>query len=270
MALSTGSTKLIAWDTSTKSGAISAIEVGEGGTPIRLVAEFSLNVEVTHSERLLWAIHQILESARWTLSDVSFFGVGIGPGSFTGLRVGITTARTLAHALKKPLVGVSSLAALIRPIALNFSSHETAKTPIVIAATDACKGELFVLAGNSKSVLECVSRDSLWNPEVFERVARPEDLISDLKQMIQTSSWVVVGEGRQRYLEFWSSLPQEQERTVELPFANQIQGRYLGLLAWESFRGGFAQKPLQVHPRYLRAPDAELKLKARIHEQSKA
>src|SRR6516164_2694849 len=100
--------KLLAWDTSSKAGTIVALQT----TPsLRLITELSLHVDLTHSERLLWGIHQVLQAARWEMNEVEGCGVGVGPGSFTGLRVGLTTARTLAHTLKKPLVGVSSLAA---------------------------------------------------------------------------------------------------------------------------------------------------------------
>lgn len=267
--------KLLAWDTSSKFGALAALEwdgSSKDSSP-RLVAEWTSSVEAAHSERLLWAIHQLLGSARWKLEDVDVFAVGTGPGSFTGLRIGVTTARTLAHTLGKPLIGVSSLAALARPVSLWLADH----TPraIVVAATDACKGELFSLWGTARSVLDCVVMadgdvPGLWKRGVEEQVLAPDQLMRSIQRKLtqlkgeakKEVTWTVVGEGRRRYLDAWNFLPVKKELRPAVPFSDHVQGRYLALLAWEAYQAGLARHPLGVHPRYLRASDAELKLKA--------
>jgi tRNA threonylcarbamoyladenosine biosynthesis protein TsaB len=266
--------KLLAWDTSSKSGAIAALEwdprEGKGRDGLKLVSEWSLNVDATHSERLLWAIHQVLESARWKIEDVDYFGVGIGPGSFTGLRIGITTARTLAHSLGKPLIPISSLAALVRPVASAYTTHRE-EAVVVIGATDAAKGELFALFGNSKSIADCVCRSQgdlpgYWKRGVEEEVLAPDELIRKVKKKLSgpgaKHQWTVVGEARVRYPELWKELPAARRMELSAPFPDQIQGRWVALLAWEGLQAGLAMNPLDVHPAYLRASDAEVKLKA--------
>ncbi len=277
--------RLIAWDTSAKCGSIVAVEgslLAPNPPALRLVAELSFQVNMSHSEGLLWGIHQVLTGSGWSLDDLHGIGVGSGPGSFTGVRIGLTTARTLAHALNKPLIGVSSLAVLARPAALHFAKTGPAdpvqklENPVcVVAATDACKGELFALFGEANAVSRC-SVDfmrnegqaeglSLWNTTVFEKVLSPMSLVEAIQAILlknRKSRWVVVGEGRQRYLEDWKKLPEDREWKCPSIFPDQVQGRYLGQLVWEAYLGHAGGKALEVYPRYLRASDAEIQLKA--------
>ena len=258
--------RLLAWDTSSKTGAIVALEwdAAAGGgdsswNDVRLVTELTLNVDSSsHSDRLLWGIHQSLEAARWRLEEVDVFAVGIGPGSFTGLRIGVTTARTMAHTLQKPLVGVSSLAALARPVAMNLSQGP--EPVLVIAATDACKGELFALWGDAKAIAKSNDPDH-WPRGVYEGVWTPPELMQKLNRRLHPegsarkskSRWVVVGEGRERYQDAWAQLPARQRLEAPGIFEDKIQGRYLGMLAWERVKQGLCEKALEVKPRYLGA-----------------
>ncbi len=280
--------RLIAWDTSSKVGALVAIEWDEvsgthaakpaDGHPFRLVSEWTLNVNTAqHSERLLWGVHQMLEACAWKLSDVDFFGVGVGPGSFTGLRIGITTARTLAQTLDKPLVGVSSLAALARPVALHFA--ERSERVIVIASSDAAKGELFALVGSARSAVDCVAMadqdfPGLWKRGVEEAVLVPEEIVRQVKKKLgegsskEKSLYVRIGEGKRRYGDVWKTLPKAKETECNLPFADQVQGRYLGQLCFEAVQAGLARPALRVAPRYLRVADAEKNLRAGLLKPS--
>lgn len=268
--------RLIAWDTSSKTGAIAALEwePARDAKP-RLVAEWSLSVEAAHSDRLLWAIHQVLEAARWTLEDIDVYGVGVGPGSFTGVRIGVTTARTLSLATGKPLIGVSSLAALARPYAQAYAgAPASAGKVLLIAATDACKGELFVLKGHARAILDCVahadaSNGELWKRGVEEDLFKPPQLVAALKKKLadrSTQGWLVIGEARDRYPEIWAELPTKdggwRDLAPALPYGDTVQGRSVALLAWEGFQAGLGRPGIEVHPRYLRAADAEIKLKA--------
>lgn len=269
--------KLLVWDTSSKVGALAALEWDErtksGWGGVRLVSEWTLNVDSQHSERLLWGVHELLEASRWKLADIDLFGVGVGPGSFTGLRIGVTTARTLAHSMKKPLIPVSSLAALSRPAAQWFSSASKKRT-ILISATDAAKGDFFALWGSAKSILDCSTRaegdfPGFWKRGVEEDVFSPEELLKAVRKKLtervvgstQSSQWAVLGEAAKRYPDLWSGLPQAKRVDIPSIFSEHVQGRFVGQLAWESFQAGLVRDPLTIHPRYLRASEAELKLK---------
>lgn len=78
----------------------------------RLLAELTIQIKKTHSEKLMPNIEELLAAAGTGREDLEAIAVSIGPGSFTGLRIGLATAKALAYALNIPLVGVSTLAAL--------------------------------------------------------------------------------------------------------------------------------------------------------------
>lgn len=98
--------RLLVFDTATSS---LAVAVTEGG---RVLAERNIHAERNHSAYLVTAIGDCLEAAGLAKQDLDGIAVGIGPGSYTGIRIAVTTAKTLAWSLRLPVYGVSSLAAL--------------------------------------------------------------------------------------------------------------------------------------------------------------
>jgi tRNA threonylcarbamoyladenosine biosynthesis protein TsaB len=95
--------KYLTIDTTTK---VTALGLGEDG---QLIAEGFLHTTKTHSERLIPMLDQLLGAAAWKLQDLDFVGVVRGPGSFTGIRIGIASAQGLTEVLQLPLIGVLSL-----------------------------------------------------------------------------------------------------------------------------------------------------------------
>jgi len=244
--------RILAWDTSSKTGAVVAFELD--GTRLEIKSEWTLNVEAVHSEQLLWAIDQILKSVRWSINEIDAFGVGTGPGSFTGLRIGLTTARTMADRLEKPLVGVSSLAGLLWGATRIFSATHPSANPLIIAATDAAKGEVFA----------SMARPSDWGAEPLEEAAvSPEVLVSKIEKALLDDSdlqYLTVGSGTLIYPEEWERLPQDRRIQADLPMMHAVQGRYLAERVTQKYLSEGGESALEVKPRYLRASAAELKL----------
>ena len=98
--------KILAVDTSSNV-ASAAIVDGE-----KLVCESILNNKLTHSQTLMPMIDEVFKKSELHPDDIDLFAVSNGPGSFTGLRIGVTTIKGLAHACKKPVCGVNTLEAL--------------------------------------------------------------------------------------------------------------------------------------------------------------
>lgn len=82
----------------------------------KVLGEYTLNVERNHSIRLMPAVRSLMKDVQLRPQDINLFVVARGPGSYTGVRIGVTTAKSLAWSLTKPLVGVSSLLGLAQQI----------------------------------------------------------------------------------------------------------------------------------------------------------
>ena len=98
--------RLLALETATLAGGAALLDDG------RLVGESRLNIALTHSERLMAVVDRLLQDCAWDVADLDALAVSIGPGSFTGLRVGAATAKGLALALEIPVAPVPTLDAL--------------------------------------------------------------------------------------------------------------------------------------------------------------
>src|SRR4030066_909454 len=99
--------KILAIETSTMLGGIAIVYDLSG-----LIAEVRVNVKSTHSERLVTATDYVLKQAGLKVSDIDVFAIAIGPGSFTGLRIGLSTVKGFSYATGKPIVSVPTLEAL--------------------------------------------------------------------------------------------------------------------------------------------------------------
>lgn len=135
-------TRVLAVET---SGSTFSIALAEGE---KLLAEIFWHSGLSHSERLVPAVEWMLREAGWSYGDLGKVAVSTGPGSFTGIRVGLTFARTLAQARKLPLVGMTSLEVLAAGI--------PGTDLRVVPAIDALRDEVFVFGGNGEVELRSV------------------------------------------------------------------------------------------------------------------
>ncbi|HEX5101749.1 MAG TPA: tRNA (adenosine(37)-N6)-threonylcarbamoyltransferase complex dimerization subunit type 1 TsaB [Polyangiaceae bacterium] len=123
--------RVLGIETSTRRGSVAALE-GE-----KTLGTLAHEEPSAHAERVLALVERLLGEVGWSRSSIDRVAVGIGPGSFTGLRVGIALAQGMALGLGRPLVGVGSLAALAAAV-----PHTEKRTRIPVL--DARRGELFV------------------------------------------------------------------------------------------------------------------------------
>ena len=259
--------KYLAWDTSSLVGMIAAFEASPG--MCRKVCSFTLSLETSrHSERLLWSIHQVLEAAGWKLRDLSGIAVGTGPGSFTGLRIGLTTARILAGTIGIPLIPLSSLALLARGVLPALERLPKTEKTLLIACTDATKGEWFTLLGNPRMIRDCIvladgDLPGIWGRGVTEEVLTPDALIEEIGKRLKKDpdlQWLAVGQSVVRYPEVWKKLPKQSRICLSSMDFHRIHEDALIRMAFEAIEQGMERRAEQVRPRYLRASEAEVKL----------
>lgn len=267
--------RYLAWDTSSVVGAICAFEVR--GAKLHRMVSWSLSLETSrHSERLLWSIDSVLEAAGWKLEDVAGIAVGTGPGSFTGLRIGIITARILASNLRIPLIPISSLALLARGALPTLELLPKAEKVLLIACTDAAKGEWFTLMGDSRRVRDCIAmaegdQAGIWGQGVVEAVMEPEAVFSGIRMRLKKNPalrWMAIGQSVQRYDGYWSELPKKSRIEVFLTDVHRIHEESLVQIAFEAVQQGLFRESGSIRPRYLRASEAEVNLKKGILKPS--
>ena len=226
-------------ETSTMQGGVALLS--ERG----LLSEYLLNVKATHTERLLPSIDRVLRDAGITLDQVEGLAVATGPGSFTGLRIALSTAKGLAAAGGKPLVGVSTLEAMAWT--LPFCAH------LVCPILDARKGEIYCALFRHEG-------DRLI-PVMDEAALSPDTLIARIQEPT-----VFIGDGLAVYADLLKD--RLKEKALFPPFS-QRGGRAAAVaeLGRRRLLQGQRDEISGLALRYLRPSEAELKRRG-THAQS--
>lgn len=219
--------KVLAIDTTTTRGSVALLSDRE------VVAELRLLSVETHSARLLKSIRFIMESAGWDRSELGLIAVGIGPGSFTGIRIGIATALGLSQTLKIPFAGISGLEALAHScsgicgqIGVVMDAH---REQVYFQEFDADPGRI----------------KRAGNPILM----RPEDL----KARLEKGRFHLVGDGATRYARLLGVRSRGYPNLLENDLF--ISGQ-IGRLASSRKRIWRSGTNLDCDPLYIRPPDA--------------
>ncbi|HUP69418.1 MAG TPA: tRNA (adenosine(37)-N6)-threonylcarbamoyltransferase complex dimerization subunit type 1 TsaB [Acidimicrobiales bacterium] len=205
------------------------------------IASFHATKGRRHAETLVPAIQFVCEQARVEWREVSVVAVDIGPGLFTGLRVGIATAKAMAHALRVPMIGLSSLDLLAFP-----QRHGSG---LVATVVDARRGEVFCalyrpVPGGIQRVTPA-------------RVCSPEALASEL--MAMGEDCLLVGDGAIRYRKVFDD---GDLVLADAGFAYPSASSLVELAHPRAIREEFVQ-PSELSPMYLRKSDAEINWEGR-------
>ncbi len=215
--------KILGVDTSTPIGSVGLID-GE-----RFVAEHTLSIVKAHSSRLMPAIDQILKWGDLTVHDLDACAVGIGPGSFTGIRIGVGTIKSLCYALKKPIIGISTLEA----IAYNLRYTDKLICPILDARKDEVYGALF---RGGQNLLR--KSDDLCVPI--------ESLLSQIDDDV-----IFVGDGLRRYAPVVQAQFGEDVPLAD-PIFNVPRGASIARIGYDRLLDGQSGDYFSLTPNYVR------------------
>ncbi len=224
--------KILGIDTSTRCGSIGLIDGSE------IISEYLLNLPVTHSERLLESIAYLLKESHCSMEELDGWAISLGPGSFTGLRIGVSTIKGLAYATQKPVAGLSSL---------DILASQISPTPYLICPLiDARKEEVYT-AFYRYDKASLLQRCSLY------QAIKPKDLVKGINEKV-----IFVGDGVKTYGDYLrDSLPSLvlfPDPSLHLP-----HGATVARLGSELLLKGISLDVKTFTPIYVRASEAEIK-----------
>jgi tRNA threonylcarbamoyladenosine biosynthesis protein TsaB len=224
--------RILAVDTTTPRGSVAVLENR------RLLAEIDIESATTHSARLLGSIDFALRVLRLGIQDIDGFAVSPGPGSFTGIRIGLSTIKSFAFASGKPIAAVSSLAALAWKL-------RASDCRLIAPVLDAKKGEVYA------ALFECL--EGRLKEVVPQDVYSPDHFLAALpaRRVI-----CFIGNGAAL---FRNRIKRRLKDRAEFSPRPPFIAEEIGQLGWDLLRRGRGTSSEKLAPLYFRKSQAEEK-----------
>lgn len=234
--------KILAVDTTATAVSVAVVEDG------KLLSESFANTGLTHSQTLMPMIDNTVKGANIQISDIDVFAVDNGPGSFTGVRIGVAAVKGMAQMLDKPCVEISTLESL----AYNLADTDC----VAVSAMDARCGQVYTASFNCEN-------------SVVTRLCEDEAMaISDLEERLKKyeKTVIFVGDGAMLCYNYYKDV---------IPCRIISEGRRhqrassSALAARLKYEEGKSVSANELMPSYLRLPQAQRELKARKLKEEK-
>ncbi len=231
--------RVLAIDTSTMFGGVAIMDDLNG-----LIIEIRLNIKSTYSERLMTTIDYALNTSGNRLNDIDVFAIAIGPGSFTGLRIGLSTVKGFAYSTGKPIVSVPTLEAL----AYHFPFCQYP----VCTMLDARKKEVYtaLFKWEEEGFIRLMSEESIKIEKLIEKL-KGEKGLSDEKIVFS-------GDGALLYKDKIFSI--FGEKAIFAPSNKMVPSpSHIAFIGMRKALKGEFSEPISITPFYIRRSEAELK-----------
>lgn len=210
----------------------------------KIIASGFVNVKLTHSQTLMPMVESVLSSANLSLCDIEGLAVSNGPGSFTGIRIGISAIKGMAAPKRLPCVGVSTL----RAMAENYTDTDC----IVCGVMDArCNQVYNAIFDISEGVVTRLCEDrALLCDELKKEI---ENLSQNREKCV-----IIIGDGADVFYPFVEDIDNVFKADVKKQFQNAVG---VAFASYQAFKKGETVSPEALLPVYLRLPQAERELK---------
>ncbi len=230
--------KILAVECSAGPASIAVIENG------KILGSSFINVKLTHSQTLMPMIENLLASCLLTIDDIEGYAVAAGPGSFTGIRIGISAVKGLTIAKKLPCVPVSTLEAMAEP----FKNTNALICVVMDARCNQVYNALFKVE-NGQITRLC-----------DDRALMCEELKKELSEKYSEEKIIVCGDGSDLFYPYIKDFKNSQIASPQNKYQNACG---VALIAENKFKTGNTVSSNQLLPVYLRLPQAERELKAK-------
>ena len=230
--------KILAVECSAGPASVAIIENG------KILGSSFINVKLTHSQTLMPMIENLLASCLLTIDDIDGYAVAAGPGSFTGIRIGISAVKGLTIAKKLPCVPVSTLAAMAEP----FKNADALICAVMDARCNQVYNALFKIQDGEIIRLS------------DDRALMCEELKNELIEKYSEENIIVCGDGSDLFYPYIKDFKNSKIASPQNKFQNASG---VALIAEREFLNGNTISSNQLLPIYLRLPQAERELKAK-------
>jgi len=212
----------------------------------KVLCEEWVNYKKTHSQTLMPMVDQVLSRCDCTVADLQAIAVTIGPGSFTGLRIGLAAAKGLALAVSKPLIAVSTLEILAHNICYSHC--------LVGALLDARKQEVYAAFYDVQSAYpQILSEETACSPAAVTAMAH------DLMSQHNRDKLILLGDGAEPYEQYF--MQEFGDDLLPLPMQHKLpRAACLGSLAVQKYKRQEFEDVFSLRPVYLRLSEAQTRL----------
>ena len=229
---------ILSIETATDKSSVAIHDKGE------LVGHIELHLDKSHSGYLTVIIEQLLNNCSVNKNNIDAIAVSIGPGSYTGLRIGVSTAKGLCYALDKPLIAVNTLEIMARQVIGSYVDNGNGNI-LFCPMIDARRMEVYASIFNTEDICLLETKSIIIDENTF-------------REFTEDNQIILFGNGAKKCMDI---LPEDRFKLIGNIYPS---AKYLGHIAYEKFLKNTFEDVAYLEPFYLKAYQAKLPKKNKL------